>query len=1191
MNERIVVLDGAWGTMIQARHLQAADYRGARFADDEREVAGDPDLLNLTRPDVVSDIHRAFLAAGADVTTTNTFTSTPIGQADYGLGDAVYELNVEGARLAREACDAADSAQRPRFVAGSVGPLNVTLSMSARVDDPAFRAASFDDVCNGYAEQLRGLAAGGVDLFLMETVFDTLNAKAAIVAAQDVAPHVPVVVSLTVVDRSGRTLSGQTVEAFWTSIEHAHPLAVAINCSLGGAEMRPWLAELARVASVPVWCYPNAGLPNAFGEYDETPAETAALLREFAESGLVNGVGGCCGTTPEHITAIAEAVSGLAPREVPARRSQPRFAGLEPFSVEAETGFVVVGERTNVTGSARFRRLIEADDFVGAVDVALEQVRGGANVLDVNMDEGMLDSEAAMTRFLNLVATEPEIARLPIMIDSSRWSVIRAGLRCLQGKGIVNSISLKEGEDDFLSKAREIRRFGAAVVVMAFDEEGQAETVERKVAICGRAYDLLTREAGFAPEEIIFDANILAVATGIEEHELFARNFIEAQRLIKKRCPGSLTSGGVSNLSFSFRGNDVVREAMHATFLYHAIHAGLDMGIVNAGQLAVYENIPADLLEHVEDVILARRPDATERLVALADSVTGGGTKREVDVAWRDAPVSERLAFAVVHGIVEFVEDDAEEARLDAARPLDVIEGPLMDGMKVVGELFGDGRMFLPQVVKSARVMKRAVAYLEPYMEAEEAGSALSGKIVLATVKGDVHDIGKNIVGVVLACNGYEVIDLGVMVHADTILTTAVAERCDAVGLSGLITPSLDEMVSVATEMQRRALELPLLIGGATTSRQHTAVRIAPAYEHATVHVLDASRVVDVVNGLLDGERCDALDAGNRAEQQRLRALHEEKQRKPLLPLQRARDNRTPIAWHEAELATPPFIGTREIAPRIEDLRPYIDWSFFFHAWELKGRFPAILDDPRQGAAARDLFGAANELLDTIESGGLLEARGVYGLWPAASEADDLVLADGTRFPMLRQQTDFGDSRPNHSLADYVAPADAGLEDHLGAFAVAVHGADELALGYERDNDDYSAIMVKALADRLAESFAEYLHLVVRRAWYAADEQLDHGDLVRERYRGIRPAFGYPACPDHSEKPRLFTLLDAPAVGLSLTESYAMLPAAAVSGLYLAHPQARYFSIGRIAHDQLVDYAGRKHMTLEEAERWLRPNL
>jgi 5-methyltetrahydrofolate--homocysteine methyltransferase len=807
------------------------------------------------------------------------------------------------------------------------------------------------------------------------------------------------------------------------------------------------------------------------------------------------------------------------------------------------------------------------------------------------MDEGMLDSEAAMTRFLNLVATEPEIARLPIMIDSSRWSVIRAGLRCLQGKGIVNSISLKEGEDDFLSKAREIRRFGAAVVVMAFDEEGQAETVERKVAICGRAYDLLTREAGFAPEEIIFDANILAVATGIEEHELFARNFIEAQRLIKKRCPGSLTSGGVSNLSFSFRGNDVVREAMHATFLYHAIHAGLDMGIVNAGQLAVYENIPADLLEHVEDVILARRPDATERLVALADSVTGGGTKREVDVAWRDAPVSERLAFAVVHGIVDFVEDDAEEARLDAARPLDVIEGPLMDGMKVVGELFGDGRMFLPQVVKSARVMKRAVAYLEPYMEAEEAGSALSGKIVLATVKGDVHDIGKNIVGVVLACNGYEVIDLGVMVHADTILTTAVAERCDAVGLSGLITPSLDEMVSVATEMQRRALELPLLIGGATTSRQHTAVRIAPAYEHATVHVLDASRVVDVVNGLLDGERCDALDAGNRAEQQRLRALHEEKQRKPLLPLQRARDNRTPIAWHEAELATPPFIGTREIAPRIEDLRPYIDWSFFFHAWELKGRFPAILDDPRQGAAARDLFGAANELLDTIESGGLLEARGVYGLWPAASEADDLVLAHGTRFPMLRQQTDFGDSRPNHSLADYVAPADAGLEDHLGAFAVAVHGAGELALGYERDNDDYSAIMVKALADRLAESFAEYLHLVVRRAWYAADEQLDHGDLVRERYRGIRPAFGYPACPDHSEKPRLFTLLDAPAVGLSLTESYAMLPAAAVSGLYLAHPQARYFSIGRIAHDQLVDYAGRKYMTLEEAERWLRPNL
>jgi 5-methyltetrahydrofolate--homocysteine methyltransferase len=1154
-------------------------------------VAGDPDVLNLTRPDVVSDIHRAFLAAGADVTTTNTFTSTRIGQADYGLGDVVYELNVEGARLARQACDELATAERPRFVAGSVGPLNVTLSMSARVDDPAYRAASFDEVYDGYAEQLRGLADGGVDLFLMETVFDTLNAKAAIVAAKDVAPEVPIVVSLTVVDRSGRTLSGQTVEAFWTSIEHARPLAVAINCSLGGAEMRPWLAELARVASAPVWCYPNAGLPNAFGGYDESPTETAALLREFAWSGLVNAVGGCCGTTPEHIAAIAEAASGLPPRDVPAPRSNPRFAGLEPFSVEAETGFVMVGERTNVTGSARFRRLIEADDFAGAIDVALEQVRGGANVLDVNMDEGMLDSEAAMTRFLNLVATEPEIARLPIMVDSSRWSVIQAGLRCLQGKGIVNSISLKEGEEDFLARAREIRRFGAAVVVMAFDEQGQAETVERKVAICGRAYDLLTGAAGFQPEEIIFDANILAVATGIEQHDLFARNFIEAQPLIKQRCPGSLTSGGVSNLSFSFRGNEVVREAMHAAFLYHAIHAGLDMGIVNAGQLAVYEEIQAELLEHVEDVILARRPDATERLVALADAVTGGGTKREVDLAWREAPVGERLAFAVVHGIVDFVEDDAEEARRQASRPLDVIEGPLMDGMKVVGELFGDGRMFLPQVVKSARVMKRAVAYLEPFMEAEEVGSAHAGKIVLATVKGDVHDIGKNIVGVVLACNGYEVIDLGVMVHADTILSTAVEQRCDAVGLSGLITPSLDEMVSVATEMQRREFRLPLLIGGATTSRQHTAVRIAPAYEQSTVHVLDASRVVDVVNALLDEDRRETLDADNRADQERLRLVHAEKQRKPLLPLQQARANRTPIDWEADGLAAAPFTGTRASSPSVAELRGYIDWSFFFHAWELKGRFPAILDDPRQGAAARELYEAANQLLDTIESGGLLDAQGVFGLWPAVSEGDDIVLADGTRFPMLRQQTDFGDSRPNRSLADYIAPADSGLADHLGAFAVAVHGADELAHGYEQDNDDYSAIMVKALADRLAEAFAEYLHLQVRRAWYAPDERLDADDLAHERYRGIRPAFGYPACPDHSEKLRLFALLDAQDTGITLTESFAMLPAAAVSGIYLAHPQARYFSVGRIAQDQLQDYAGRKGMTLDEAERWLRPLL
>ena len=1100
-------------------------------------------------------------------------------------------MNVEGARLARAACDAVSTPERPRFVAGSVGPLNVTLSISARVDDPSFRSATFDEVRDAYAEQIRGLVDGGVDLLLIETVFDTLNAKAAIVAAQDVAPGLPLVVSLTVVDRSGRTLSGQTVEAFWASIEHAGLLAVAINCSLGATEMRAWLVELAHVADVPVWCYPNAGLPNAFGGYDEQAPETAALLREFAESGLVNAVGGCCGTTPEHVAAIAAAVEDLPRREVPSHVTSPRWAGLEPFAVGPDTGFVMVGERTNVTGSARFRRLIEADDYTGAVDVALEQVRGGANLLDVNMDEGMLDSEAAMTRFLNLIATEPEIARVPVMIDSSKWSVIQAGLRCVQGKGVVNSISLKEGEDDFLAKAHEVRRFGAAVVVMAFDEQGQAESVERKVSICGRAYDLLTGVAGFAPEDIVFDPNILAVATGIEEHDLFARNFIAALPLIKERCPGSLTSGGVSNLSFAFRGNEVVREAMHAAFLYHAIHAGLDMGIVNAGQLAVYQDIQPDLLEHVEDVILARRPDATERLVTFAGTVTGEATKRELDVAWREAPVAERLSHSLVHGIVDHIEADTEEARLEAGRPLEVIEGPLMDGMKIVGDLFGDGQMFLPQVVKSARVMKRAVAYLEPFMEAEETGSGQAGTIVLATVKGDVHDIGKNIVGVVLGCNGYRVIDLGVMVPADTILDTAIEEGCDAVGASGLITPSLDEMVGLATEMQRRKLDLPLLIGGATTSRQHTAVKIAPAYDQPTVHVLDASRVVGVLKDLLDTDRRATLDADNRADQQRLRTLHDEKQRKPLLPLAAARANRTPIEWDAQDLAPPPFLGTREIAPSIAELRDSIDWTFFFHAWELKGRFPAILDDPRQGAVARDLYAAATTLLDGIEADGLLEARGVYGFWPAVAEQDDIVLTGGERFPMLRQQADYGDSRPNQSLADYVAPADTGLEDHLGAFAVAIHGADELAHEHEQRHDDYSAIIVKALADRLAEAFAEWLHQQVRRSWYAPDENLGKDDLVAERYRGIRPAYGYPACPDHSEKKQLFALLDAGRAGLELTESYAMSPAAAVSGLYFAHPKARYFSIGRIGQDQLDDYAARKQMTPDETERWLRPHL
>jgi 5-methyltetrahydrofolate--homocysteine methyltransferase len=926
----------------------------------------------------------------------------------------------------------------------------------------------------------------------------------------------------------------------------------------------------------------------------------------------VNIVGGCCGTTPEHTLEIARAVEGLPPRRVPEPSREPRFSGLEPFVIRPDTGFVLVGERTNVTGSAKFRRLIEADDFQQAVDVALEQVRGGANLLDVNMDADLLDAEQAMTTFLNLIATEPEAARLPIMVDSSRFSALEAGLKCLQGKGIVNSISLKEGEGSFLEQARTIRRYGAGVVVMAFDEQGQAETVERKVDILGRAYDLLTREAGFAPEDIVLDPNVLAVATGIEEHAQFAKSFIEAIPLLRERCPGALVSGGISNLSFAFRGNDAVREAMHAAFLYHAIRAGLHMGIVNAGQLAVYEDIDPELLERVEDVLFDRRADATERLVELARSVTGGATEREIDLSWREAPVGERLAHALVHGVVDFIEEDTEEARQAAARPLDVIEGPLMDGMKIVGDLFGSGKMFLPQVVKSARAMKRAVAYLEPFMEAEKTTRASMRRIVLATVKGDVHDIGKNIVGVVLGCNGYEVIDLGVMVSADKILDTALEQDCDVVGLSGLITPSLDEMVHVAKEMERRGFQLPLLIGGATTSKQHTAVRIAPEYAQPTLHVLDASRVVGVVGDLLDGDRKLRLDAENRADQERLRAVHAEKGRKPLLPLEDARANRTPIDWHEEDLAVPSFTGSRLVEAEIAALRGYIDWTFFFHAWELKGRFPAILDDPKVGEAARELYSNANVLLDEIVDSGSLTAQGIYGFWPARAEKDDVVLDSdgaqdrkslarisgratttswGVRFPMLRQQADHADSRPNRSLADFVAPAETGLGDYVGAFAVAIHGGEALADRFAAENDDYRAIMVRALADRLAEAFAEWLHKQARREWYAPDERLAGEALIAERFRGIRPAYGYPACPDHSEKETLVQLLEAERAGIGLTESFAMTPPPSVSGLYFGHPQARYFSVGRIGRDQVEDYARRKEMEPAEAERWLRPNL
>ena len=1197
LDQRIVVLDGAWGVLLQGRGLTEAEFRGDRFADHPKDVKGDPDLLNLTQPDIVASIHREYLEAGADITTTNTFTATSIGQGDYGLQEAVYDMNVEGARLARTAADAFEN----RFVAGSVGPLNVTLSLSPKVDDPAFRTVDFDGVYESYAEQIRGLRDGGVDLLLIETIFDTLNSKAAIAAAIDVAPELPRWISVTIVDRSGRTLSGQTVEAFWASVEHADPILVGINCSLGASEMRPYVEAFSRIAPVPVACYPNAGLPNAFGGYDEAPETTSSLLEEFARAGLVNLVGGCCGTTPEHTAMIAAAVKDVTRREIPTFDDRvPTFSGLEPFQIRTDTGFVMIGERQNVTGSAKFRRLIESGDFEAAVDVALDQVRSGANMLDVNMDADLLDAEEAMTRFLNLIATEPEIARVPIMVDSSSWDTLEAGLKCIQGKGVVNSISLKEGEEDFLAKARKVRHYGAAVVVMCFDEEGQAGTVERKIEIAERAVHLLTTEAGFDPSDIIIDPNILAIATGLEEHDDYAKAFIEATREIKRRCPGVHVSGGVSNLSFSFRGNEPVRRAIHSAFLYHAIAAGLDMAIVNAGQLEVYADIPKDMLEHVEDIIFNRRADATERMVIFAETIKGGGLERQDDLTWREASVQDRLSHALVHGIVDYIEDDTEEARQAYDRPLEVIEGPLMDGMKIVGDLFGSGKMFLPQVVKSARAMKKAVAYLEPFMEQEKADAGLSiadsaqGTLVTATVKGDVHDIGKNIVGVVLGCNNYRVIDLGVMAPAELILDTAIKEKADIVGLSGLITPSLTEMVNVATEMQRRGMNLPLLIGGATTSRQHTAVKIAPAYEQPVVHVIDASRVVGVVSNLLDPGRKETLDAENRVDQDRLRALHAEKEKTPLLPYRKALANRSPIEWRTDDVAPPPFLGAQVVEPALTDLRPLIDWTFFFTAWELKGRYPQILDHPQQGEAARELFENGNELLDAIIADGSIQARGVYGFWPAQAEGDDIVLADGSVFPMLRQQVDHGadDDRPNRSLADYIAPPESGLADHLGGFAVTAGlGADELAKTFEADLDDYRAIMVKALADRLAEAFAEWLHRSVRRSWYAPDEDLPDTELIQEQYRGIRPAFGYPACPDHTEKRTLFDLLGARDHGMDLTTSCAMTPGATVAGIYLAHPQARYFNVGRLGKDQVEDYARRKGQSLAETERWLRENL
>mgnify|MGYP001211100485 FL=1 len=1216
LRKRILILDGAMGTMIQRQKLDESGFRGTRFADHGQDLQGDNDLLVLTQPLIVEQIHSEYLEAGADIIETNTFNGTAIAQADYALEAIVYELNREAARVAKQAADkwSEQTPERPRFVAGALGPTNKTLSISPDVNDPTFRAITFDAMKEAYVEQVRGLVDGGVDILMVETIFDTLNAKAAIVAIQEVfadrAIELPVMISVTITDRSGRTLSGQTIDAFWASIAHARPLSVGINCALGAREMRPYLAELSRSADTYISCYPNAGLPNAFGEYDQLPDETGVLLGEFATSGFVNMLGGCCGTTPDHIRMVAKAVEGVPPRQVPSsaedRRTHSQFSGLEPLLVRPDSNFLMVGERTNVTGSRRFARLIKEDDYVTAAEVAAEQVRGGANIVDVNMDEGMLDSEAAMTRFLHLIATEPEIARVPVMIDSSKWTVIEAGLKCVQGKSIVNSISLKEGEEDFLEKARLIRRYGAAMVVMAFDEKGQADTIKRKVEICSRAYRLLTEHADVAPVDIIFDPNILAIATGLEEHNEYAVNFIEATRMLKRECPGVKVSGGVSNLSFSFRGNDVVREAMHSAFLYHATQAGMDMGIVNAGQLVVYEDISPELLTHVEDIIFNRRDDATERMVIFAAGVKGTGQRREIDLAWRELNVEGRLSHALVHGVVDFIEVDVEEARQKVLRPLDVIEGPLMDGMKTVGDLFGAGKMFLPQVVKSARAMKKAVSYLQPFMEAEQDSVSSQGKIVMATVKGDVHDIGKNIVGVVLRCNNYEVIDLGVMVACDEILRVAVDQQADLIGLSGLITPSLDEMVFVAKEMEHRGLTLPLLIGGATTSRQHTAVKISPEFTESTVHVSDASRVVDAVSSLLNVDRKQAFDRSNRSDQARLREQYAGRSARVVCSYEESRARPFQIAWNDTVLLVPSFTGRRVIEVPLEKLTPFIDWTFFFAAWGLKGRFPAILDHPDQGAAARELYEHANELLATLVDKQLLTARGTYGFWPANADGDDIVVfgpasqgqvvedrVELARFNMLRQQERPDKNKSYRSLADFIAPVESGKTDYLGAFVVTTGaGVDELVENYEADHDDYRAIMVKALADRLAEAFAEYLHAQVRKDWgYADDEVVTNDELIAERYRGIRPAFGYPACPDHSEKFKLFDLLEADQCGVSLTESAAMLPAASVSGLYFAHPEATYFTVGRIGLDQAVDYATRKGMTVGEVERWLSTSL
>ncbi|OJA04527.1 methionine synthase [Halomonas sp. QHL1] len=1211
--ERILILDGGMGTMLQNAQLSEEDFRGERFSDWPSDLKGNNDLLALTCPDVVTRIHRDYLEAGADIIETNTFNSTQLSQSDYGMESLVVELNRESARLAREVCDAvAAETGVPRYVAGVLGPTSRTASLSPDVNDPAKRNVTFDELRENYYEAAEALIAGGADLIMIETIFDTLNAKAAIYALEELfddrGERLPVMISGTITDASGRTLSGQTTEAFWNSVRHAQPLSVGLNCALGAEELRPYLEELSTKADTFVSAHPNAGLPNEFGEYDQTPGEMSEIVSEFAASGLVNIIGGCCGSTPEHIRAIADSVRDMAPRVIPERSRACRLSGLEPFNIEADSLFVNVGERTNVTGSARFKRLIVEEDFTTALEVALEQVESGAQVIDINMDEGMLESKEAMERFLNLIAGEPDIARVPIMIDSSKWEIIEAGLKCVQGKAVVNSISLKEGEAAFREQATKCRRFGAAIVVMAFDEEGQADTFARKTEICQRAYRLLVDEIGFPAEDIIFDPNIFAIATGIDEHNNYAVDFIEATQWIRENLPHAMVSGGVSNVSFSFRGNNPVREAIHSAFLYHAIRAGLTMGIVNAGQLAVYDDLPAELRDAVEDVVLNRRSDGTERLLDIADKYKGDGSgaAKKEDLEWRSWPVNKRIEHALVKGITVYIEDDTEQARAEAERPIEVIEGPLMDGMNVVGDLFGDGKMFLPQVVKSARVMKQAVAYLIPYIEAEKSeDTKAKGKIVMATVKGDVHDIGKNIVGVVLQCNNYEVIDLGVMVAADKILQAAKEHNADIIGLSGLITPSLDEMVHVAKEMQRRGVDLPLLIGGATTSKAHTAVKIEPQYEHPVIYVTDASRAVGVAGKLLTPALKTPYVAEIREEYEKVRERNAKRRPKAAdLDYTQARKRRFRTDWSAHTPSEPNMLGLKTFDDYdLEELIERIDWTPFFMSWQLAGKYPKILDDKVVGEAARNLFEDAKVMLRKLVDEKRVQARGVIGLWPANSVDDDVieVYADESRSEVverlhhIRQQTTKGRDGICYSLADFIAPKESGKADWIGGFAVTTgHGVHELSKAYEAAGDDYNAIMVQALTDRLAEAFAERMHERVRKEYwgYVPDETLDNDALIAEKYQGIRPAPGYPACPDHTEKATLFRLLDATEnTGLELTENFAMWPAAAVSGWYFAHPQSKYFSTGKITRDQVEAIAARKQMPLEEMERWLSPVL